>query len=227
MTSPAEPELHPLAVRLGELGDRTARQVLDVLAEAVAGTLDLDQLPELAAVLAQLGGDQAAVLAVTELSADLAAVVGPSPDLPDLSLTAGRVNVTAVEAAAGTVIAGPAENHAGRLSQLVRSVVAQAGQEARGAAVRSSPLISGWSRGLDSKSCQLCRWWWREGRVWPKSHHMPRHPGCTCVQVPELVPKLRGVSDEAYAESSERAVLDRTGRYLDAFGTDRRHTTSR
>lgn len=218
-----EPELHPLAVRLGELGDRTARQVLDVLAQAVDGTIDLDQLPELAAVLAQLGGDQAAALTVTELSAELAAVVGPSPDLPDLALAAGHVNVSAVEIAAGTVMAGPAENHAGRLAQLVRSVVAQAGQEARATAVRRSPLVAGWSRGLDSKSCELCRWWWREGRVWPKTHHMPRHPGCTCVQVPELVPGLRGVSDEAYAESSERRELDRSGRYLAAFGTDRRH----
>src|SRR5699024_11877771 len=32
---------------------------------------------------------------------------------------------------------------------------------------------------------------WREGRVWPKSHHMPRHPGCTCVQVPKLVRTCR------------------------------------
>lgn len=51
-------------------------------------------------------------------------------------------------------------------------------------AVRESTLTEGWVRGLDGDPCQLCRWWWRDGRVWPKAHPMPTHPGCACVPRP-------------------------------------------
>ncbi|HET7386135.1 MAG TPA: hypothetical protein VFJ19_05645 [Nocardioidaceae bacterium] len=48
--------------------------------------------------------------------------------------------------------------------------------------------VPGWVRGLDADPCQLCTWWWREGRVWPMTHRMPQHPGCTCQPVPVLNP---------------------------------------
>lgn len=58
-------------------------------------------------------------------------------------------------------------------------------------AVRESTLTEGWVRGLDADPCQLCRWWWREGRVWPKNHRMPTHPGCACVPRPVWAKNIR------------------------------------
>lgn len=214
------PELHELAVRLSELSHRTARQVLAVLEQVAAGVVELDAVPELVAILSELGATQAAALTTSELAADLSAAMRRPVVLPEpvVNLQPG-----AVQAAAGTILAGPADQHADRLARLARSAVARAGQDARQAAIRGSGLVEGWTRGVDSTSCQLCVWWWRGGRVWPKTHHMPRHPGCTCVQVPQLVRDLAGVSREAYDDSAERRQLDRSGRYLAAFGTDRRH----
>lgn len=56
------PELHELAVRLSELSHRTARQVLAVLEQVAAGVVELDALPELVAILTELGATQAAAL---------------------------------------------------------------------------------------------------------------------------------------------------------------------
>ena len=221
-----EPELHPLAVRLGQLSERTARQVLDLLDQLAAGLIRPDQLPELVAVLVKLGGDQAAALAVSELVRELAAAA-PGARLPSVTGITGHVQPVAVEQAVVTIMSGAEHTRRGSLDQLARGAVARAGQTARADALRSSPLVEGWTRGLDSTACQLCVWWWRAGRGWPKSHHMPRHPGCTCVQVPRLVRDLRGVSREAYDDSAERQQLDRTGDYLAAFGTDRRHNRER
>lgn len=221
-----EPELHPLAVRLGQLSERTARQVLDVLDQLAAGLIRPDQLPELVAVLVKLGGDQAAALAVSELVRELAAAA-PGARLPSVTGIAGHVQPAAVEQAVVTIMSGAEHTRRGRLDQLARGAVSRAGQTARADALRSSPLVEGWVRGLDSTACQLCVWWWREGRTWPKSHHMPRHPGCTCVQVPRLVRDLAGVSRQAQDDSVERQQLDRTGDYLAAFGTDRRHNRER
>ena len=215
--------MHPLTVRLHELGERTARQVLALLDQLDAGALQLSQVPELAAVLVKLGADQAAVMAVSELVQDMADAGVPPGRLPSLSGVTAHTSLANAEMAAATVVAGPREQMATRLARLSRGAVARGAQDARESTMQRSELVEGWTRGVDSTSCQLCVWWWREGRVWPKSHHMPRHPGCTCVQVPKLVSNLQGVSTAAYNESAERRELDRRGAYLESFGADRRH----
>ncbi|UJL27007.1 hypothetical protein HZU38_18875 [Mycolicibacterium vanbaalenii] len=40
----------------------------------------------------------------------------------------------------------------------------------------------GWTRLLNSGACEVCVRWARNGRVWPATHWMPRHPNCACVQ---------------------------------------------
>lgn len=217
------PELNPLAVRLAELSDRTGRQVLAVLDQVAAGIVSLEDLPELVAILTELGATQAAALTSADLAGDISAALGRPVTLPEPVV---NVQPGAVQTATATVLAGPAEQRAARLSRLARSAVARAGQDARETVIRRSGLVSGWTRGVDSTSCELCVWWWRGGRVWPKDHHMPRHPGCTCVQVPRLARDIRGVSKEAHEDSAERRQLDAAGRYLAAFGTGRRHITS-
>lgn len=221
MTAPA---VHPLTVRLHELGERTARQVLALLDQLDAGVLQLAQVPELAAVLVKLGADQAAALGVSELVQQMAAAGVPPGRLPSVADVTAYTSLANAETAAATVIAGPREQVATRLDRLARGAVARGAQDAREATLQRSELVQGWTRGIDSTSCQLCVWWWREGRVWPKDHHMPRHPGCTCVQVPKLVDNLQGVSRAARNDSAERRELERRGAYLDTFGTDRRHS---
>lgn len=218
------PVVHPLTVQLHELGERTARQVLALLDQLDTGALRLAQVPELAAVLVKLGADQAAALGVSELVQQMAAAGVPPGRLPSVADVTAYTSLANAETAAATVVAGPREQVATRLSRLARGAVARGAQDAREATLQRSELVTGWTRGVDSTSCQLCVWWWREGRVWPKSHHMPRHPGCTCVQVPKLVDNLQGVSRAARDESAERRELERRGTYLDTFGTDRRHS---
>jgi hypothetical protein len=67
-----------------------------------------------------------------------------------------------------------------RLERLARSEVFETAQQATHDAMQKQPLVEGWVRHMDADPCQLCRWWWREGRIWPKAHPMPRHKGCNC-----------------------------------------------
>lgn len=219
------PEVHPLTVRLAELSDRTARQVLELLDQLAAGTIRPAQLPELAGVLLKLGADQAAGLAAGELVSVLADAGVPVSRLPDVAGVTAQGSVRGGEQAVSTILAGPVADRRVRLERLARGAVSRAGQDMREDLIRRAPYVQGWTRGLDSAACQLCVWWWREGRVWPKTHHMPRHPGCTCVQVPAVSRNLRGVSREALEDSNVRRELERRGEYLAAFGTDRRHTS--
>ncbi|MCV7303113.1 hypothetical protein H7J93_26160 [Mycobacterium barrassiae] len=78
-----------------------------------------------------------------------------------------------------------------RLERLARSEVFEAAQQATHDAMQKQLLVEGWVRQFDADPCQLCRWWWREGRIWPKAHPMPRHPGCNCTQRVVLVESVR------------------------------------
>lgn len=77
------------------------------------------------------------------------------------------------------------------------------GQAARAhsKALAAQPAVEGWVRGMDADPCQLCRWWYRDGRVWPKNHPMPHHKGCTCTQIPTMIP---GVPSTGYTAKIER-----------------------
>lgn len=69
-----------------------------------------------------------------------------------------------------------------RLTRLARSEPMATAQRATGEAMQRQPLVEGWVRELHHGACQLCVWWSREGRAWPKAHPMPRHTGCLCSQ---------------------------------------------
>lgn len=74
----------------------------------------------------------------------------------------------------------PANSPEMRLERLARSEVFEAAQQATHNAMQQQPLVEGWVRHMDADPCQLCRWWWREGRVWPKAHPFQSHKGCNC-----------------------------------------------
>jgi len=67
-----------------------------------------------------------------------------------------------------------------RIERLARSEPLEAAQNATIAAIQQQPLVEGWTRQMDADPCQLCRWWWREGRIWPKEHPFQSHKGCNC-----------------------------------------------
>lgn len=73
-----------------------------------------------------------------------------------------------------------------RLERLARSEVFTAAQNATTEALTKRKdkrgRYVGWVRQLEPGHCQLCEWWSREGRVFPKNHKMASHPNCNCVQ---------------------------------------------
>ena len=76
-----------------------------------------------------------------------------------------------------------------KMERLVNNDVLFTAQKVTEIAVKEEPLIIGWTRDMEADACQLCRWWDREGRVWPVSHPMPTHKGCACSQKPVIATK--------------------------------------
>lgn len=88
-----------------------------------------------------------------------------------------------------------------RLERLARSEVLRAGQDGLDDTIATMEHAVGWERELEPDGCELCRWWWRDGRVWPQDYKMPTHPGCACTKRP--------VYDTQYAGEVEPVGLAR------------------
>lgn len=100
-----------------------------------------------------------------------------------------------------------------RLARLARCEPLEAAQQATHEAMQKQPLVEGWVRHMDADPCQLCRWWWREGRVWPKAHRMPTHKGCNCQPRIVLVPSVRHTQFTRRLERANAPTGTRFERY--------------
>lgn len=167
--------------QLQRLGDATAERVVAIVTSWTDGDLTHDEaVAVIAAVIAKANG-QAVALADLSLAATLMLQLGkpvttqgllPPADDP-ARLTRAAITLLAIE--------GLTQERAARLGH---SEPLTAAATAYSDAVRDNRLVTGWTRGLSDNACQLCEWWWREGRVWPDTHPMPTHKGCTCTPIP-------------------------------------------
>ena len=97
------------------------------------------------------------------------------------------------------------ETNGSRIERLGRAEVVETGQASMHDALQTTEGVEGWTRDLEPGACEMCQWWAREGRVWPKAHPMPKHKGCECTQ--ELVVADKGTIVET--ERTKRMARDR------------------
>lgn len=95
----------------------------------------------------------------------------------------------------------PAVKAGMRFDRLARAEPLETAQRASIAVMDAQPMVEGWTRQLDGDPCQLCRWWWREGRIWPKNHPFQSHKGCNCQ--PKVV-LSQHIKPTEYTKKSER-----------------------
>jgi hypothetical protein len=149
--------------RVGELGDELFRAALT-------------------AILATYN-QRAISLAVTAFSLQASAATGVAvpTELPALVDDAPRLTKaanTVLDVARASNVPDDIIARLGRAEPLNTAARTYSGQLAE------SPLVEGWVRNMDADPCQLCKWWWREGRIWPKQHPFQTHTGCACVPRP-------------------------------------------
>lgn len=171
-------------------------------ADRLVAFLDTDPPPsgqevvEYVALVVGAANATAATAAVLSLAQAVADALGVYVRLPSTPVppSAHHTDLDRLRAAAATVLELSQDDPAGRLRRLALAETADSAADAYSRALTADARVTGWRRALDADACQLCRWWWREGRVWPKDHPMPRHKGCLCAQEP--VTELNGADDD-------------------------------
>lgn len=158
----------------------TAEQVLAAVAMYEAGRLDRDVLVAVVAAYVAAGNGAAAALADLSLAAVLTVEL-QTPIAPQ-GITRPAGDVDRLTKAATTLLA--VEGSWERWERLARAEPLEAAANAYSEGIRRSERVSGWRRGISGDACELCTWWWRQGRVWQAEHPMPTHKGCTCTPIP-------------------------------------------
>jgi len=128
-----------------------------------------------AAAVADLGLAAAVTVALRRPVAPLG-IVPPASD-PDRLRRAARTLREALD---------DTPDPSARVARLGRSEPLTAAANAYSTGMSASPHVTGWTRGLSAKACQLCQWWARGGRVFRADHPMPTHKGCTCTPIPTI-----------------------------------------
>lgn len=163
------------------LAEDTERRVLAVFASYLDGDVDRDTAVRLIATIIAKANSGAASLADLSLAATL--MLQQAEPVATVGILAAADDVDRLQKAATTLLA--IDNvTTQRVARLARCEPLDAAAKAMNQGIQDQPTVVGWVRGLEPDACQLCRWWWREGQVWPADHPMPHHTGCTCVQVP-------------------------------------------
>ncbi|WP_431711106.1 hypothetical protein [Glutamicibacter uratoxydans] len=167
---------------LVNLGDTTVEKVLDVLGLLREGMLSHTETVAVLTTIVGKSQAKAIVLAEASLAAELTVLSrSPVPIVP----TGFQAQPEAVRRAMETTLAFDGDLTQ-RIERAVRGITYKAAADAYSDGVSRSRLVSGWVRDLEPDACQMCVWWWREGRIWPKEHPMPTHTGCTCSPKPVL-----------------------------------------
>lgn len=164
------------------LSEGTVRVVEQLWNAVEAGRLTTTDFHEIAADLIAVARQQGALAAQAALRAYLEANAATATIVAVAPSYAERARLAA---AIGTILASDLDTLM-QLTRLATNEPMDAAADAYSWAMERAEGVTGWTRGLDSKACQLCRWWARDGRVWQPSHPMPRHPGCLCHQVPVI-----------------------------------------
>lgn len=158
-------------------------QALAVYAEYQAGRLTRAQAVSLIAAVINGANSSAVALADAGLSVQIEHATGSPAPATGITPTddAERLH-KAVDTILDEEQPDPElpDNTHMRIERLARSEPLEAAQNATIDAIQQQPLVEGWTRQMDADPCQLCRWWWREGRVWPKEHPFQSHKGCNC-----------------------------------------------
>ena len=172
------------------LSERSERQVMAAYRAFLSGSLSRDECIQWIASAITVSNGQAHALANLAYAAEVMAQLGtpaavaatPAPDDLDRLTKAAS---TVLEVAAGTAASEAVVGRLGRAEPLET-----AARSYSDAMVRSG-RTRGWVRQRSANCCQLCTWWWRNGRVWPAEHPFQTHKGCTCTPKPVIAEGIK------------------------------------
>lgn len=172
------------------LSSGSERQTIAAYRAFISGALSRAEAIRYIASAIAVANGQAAALADLALAAEIMTALGEAApvlgvntpdDLDRLTKAADTVLTVAEASPVPAAIVG----------RLGRSEPLETAARSYSDAMVRSGRTKGWVRQRSANCCQLCTWWWREGRVWPAEHPFQHHKGCTCTPKPVIAEGIK------------------------------------
>ena len=176
--------MNEIELALAKLTDQQKRKVLRAFDAFSQGAIERDHFIRIVSNIIVNGNARAYLIGAAIARRTIEDATGEVDLLPPPAYGTQHLQVAKVEHAIVTILAEEALDTAMQLERLTTASAATAAADGGSDVVKHSKRVRGWVRALDADACQLCRWWWREGRVWDPTHPMPRHTGCLCQPKP-------------------------------------------
>ena len=195
---------------LTRLGGQGRGAVLNTYQLYTAGLIDRSTFLEVSSELMQHINTQGR--AYGRLSYESASsVMAEREPLVERAATVDTPNTSTVkiQQSLETILDGNKDQIEQRLERLGTTLPIDETQAGYAAQLQADDLATGWTRLLDAEGCELCEWWSRDGRVWPKRHPMPRHKGCKCQQLPAYDGEATSTEYTRKLERREQAIANR------------------
>ena len=183
------------------LSEASERQVLAAYRAFLSGALSRDECVQYIASAIAVSNGQAFALADLAFAAEMMTQLGEAA--PVTGVTAPD-DLDRLTKAATTVleVADASPVPTAIIARLARSEPLESAANAYSDSMIRSGKTKGWVRQKSANACQLCEWWWREGRVWPAEHPFQHHKGCTCVPKPVIREGIR----ETWATAQAKGI---------------------
>lgn len=163
-----------------DLASSTERDMAGIYAGIVAGTLSTADAITAIALVVNRANARATGLGDLYVSQAIEEAIGEAT--PSIGILPVDHSERLLKAAETILVEPPtdATPEDVRLARLARCEPLEVAQKTVTEAMIAHPLVEGWVRQMDADPCQLCQWWSRGGRVWPKQHPFQSHKGCNC-----------------------------------------------
>jgi len=184
---------------LRKLSDQSKDILVKAWTAVERGTLPRDVFPNIAAEVVAIANERGRAAAEIALNGYMIAAVGAVT--PPVVVAAVVDDRDRLQKAFATIM----DSDQDITMQLERIGVAEpleAAADRMSEGIQQDQRVKGWVREMEAGACQLCRWWWREGREWPSEHPMPTHKGCVCTQLPVTRDEI---ASTIYTRKLERA----------------------
>jgi hypothetical protein len=177
-----------------DLSRECERQVLAVYALYAEGTITAQEAETLIATIIAAHNSQASALADVSLATTIMLSLGR--EVPTAGILPPADDVARLEKSASTVltVARGSQVPEAIVGRLARSEPLQTASLAYAEGMKTSSYVTGWVRNLSAGACQLCRWWSRDGVVWPKDHPFQSHKGCSCTPRPVVAENIQSTA---------------------------------
>lgn len=176
--------MNPLEEVLAELSTSQQERVRVAFASYEEGLLTSSEFVDVVTAVVLSGNAHAYALGATSVRSLIEAKVAAVEITPAVAQP-HHLDDVRISTALTTVLASETDTLM-QLQRIADNEPKQAAADGSGDVLAASERVTGWTRALDSKACELCRWLAKDGFVFPDSEPLVRHTGCVCSQDPVI-----------------------------------------